>query len=168
VTRPPRDAPPVELALESGSPDETERAGAALGAVVEAGAVIGLVGDLGAGKTLFVQGIARGLGVSGDARVVSPTFTLVNEYRGGRAPLVHADLYRLERRAELEHIGLDELLGGDAVCAVEWSDRFDLLPRDALVVTLTVVGDSQRRLTATAGGATSRALLESWQRALAT
>lgn len=149
------------------SPDETRALGAALGAVVEPGDTIGLIGDLGAGKTLFVQGVAAGLGVPPDHRVVSPTFTLVNDYPGGRAPLHHADLYRLDSAAELAHIGLDEMIGGDGVVAVEWCDRFDLLPRDALLIRFTVVDDHRRELHATAGGKRSQRLLAAWQSRLA-
>jgi tRNA threonylcarbamoyladenosine biosynthesis protein TsaE len=147
----------------SSSPEETERAGAALGRCVEAGDVIGLIGDLGAGKTLLVQGIARGLGVPPDIRVTSPTFTIVNEYHGGRLILYHADLYRIERFRELEEIGLDEICRrGEGVVCVEWSDRFDVLGRDVLHIGLRVRGDQERRLEFQGTGARSRALADRW------
>jgi tRNA threonylcarbamoyladenosine biosynthesis protein TsaE len=120
----------------------TRAAGAALGAVLAPGDAIGLCGDLGAGKTTFVQGLAAGLGVV--APVVSPTFSLVNEVRGGRVLLVHADLYRIERARELDELGLDEALRG-GVCAVviEWADRFEVLPPDALWIELRHDGDAR-------------------------
>ncbi len=150
------------------SPEATEAAGAALGAVVRAGDLIGLVGDLGAGKTLLVQGMARGLGVPPAVRVTSPTFTLVNEYRGGSVPLCHADLYRIEKERELDELGLDELCRlGRYVVVVEWSDRFPVLPRDHLSIRLEVVGDHERRVTVAGRGARSAELLVAWQAALA-
>jgi tRNA threonylcarbamoyladenosine biosynthesis protein TsaE len=148
------------------TPEDTARAGEALGRVVEPGTVIALVGDLGAGKTLFVQGLARGLIVPANVRVVSPTFTLINEYRGGRLPVFHADLYRLEREDELDQIGLDEILRGDGVVAVEWADRFDVLPADSLRVEIAVAGDTERAIAASAGGPASRAVLSAWTGAI--
>ncbi len=144
------------------TPDQTADAGAALGAVARSGTVIGLVGDLGAGKTLFVQGLARGIGVPAQTRVVSPTFTLINVYEGGRLPLHHADLYRLEREVELDDIGLDEVMRGDGVVAIEWADRFDVLPVDALRVRIRVDSDTDRTIEAAAGGPDSEAVLSAW------
>lgn len=148
------------------TPDQTADAGAALGAVVRPGTVIGLVGDLGAGKTLFVQGLARGIGVPGQTRVVSPTFALINVYPGGRLPLHHADLYRLEREVELDEIGLDEVMRGDGVVAVEWADRFDVLPADALHVSIRVDSETERTIEAAASGPASEAVLAAWKVAL--
>jgi len=145
------------------TPDQTAAAGEALGSVAVAGTVIGLVGDLGAGKTLFVQGLARGIGVPAQTRVVSPTFTLINVYLGGRLPLHHADLYRLEREVELDEIGLDEVMRGDGVVAVEWADRFDVLPSDALRVNIRVDSDTERTIEASSGGPDSEAVLAAWR-----
>jgi tRNA threonylcarbamoyladenosine biosynthesis protein TsaE len=103
---------------------ETVAAGRDLARDLSAGSVVLLSGDLGAGKTAFVRGLAEGLGVD-PAEVSSPTFTLVQEYRGGRLPLVHADLYRLNDPREIDDLGLEEL-GAEAVLAIEWADR---LPR---------------------------------------
>jgi len=131
--------------------------------VIEPGTVVGLVGDLGAGKTLFVQGLARGLAVPREVAVVSPTFTLIHEHDGGRVPLVHADLYRLEHARELDAIGLDELMRGDGVVAIEWADRFDVLPADALRVRITVLSATDRQLEADARGPTATRVLAAWR-----
>jgi tRNA threonylcarbamoyladenosine biosynthesis protein TsaE len=100
---------------------ETEALGERLGRVVEHGAVLAVSGDLGAGKTQFVRGLARGLGVT--ARVHSPTFTLVNEYGGGRLKLFHLDLYRLETPAQILSAGIEEFLAPDGVAVIEWAER---------------------------------------------
>src|SRR5713101_7068316 len=105
----------------SHSPTETEALGEGWGRAAESGLVIGLCGDLGAGKTQLVKGLARGLGVT--ARVHSPTFTLVNEYRGGRLPLFHLDLYRLETRTQLLAAGLEDYLQPEGVTVIEWAER---------------------------------------------
>ncbi len=103
------------------SPEETEALGAALVERLEAGAVVAFTGDLGAGKTAFVRGMARGLGIPG--RVTSPTFTIVNEYEGGRLPLFHFDMYRLGSEEELFDIGWEDYLRRGGICAVEWSEH---------------------------------------------
>jgi tRNA threonylcarbamoyladenosine biosynthesis protein TsaE len=144
------------------SPDATQRAARALAFHLEPGDAIGLVGDLGAGKTCFVQGLARGLGVPDSVRVTSPTFTLINEHRGGRLPLFHVDLYRIDRAAELEHIGLDDLFAAPAVVAVEWCDRFPVLPADHLRIELRAVAENQRALDADGRGARGEALARAW------
>jgi tRNA threonylcarbamoyladenosine biosynthesis protein TsaE len=153
----------LSVRLHTSSPAATAAAGEALGRAAAPGLVIGLCGDLGAGKTLFVQGLARGLGVPAHVRVVSPTFTLLNEYRGGRLLLHHADLYRLERADELDEIGLDEVMRGDGVVAVEWADRFDVLPGDALTIRLSIASDRERTIEAAAGGPTAAAALAAWR-----
>jgi tRNA threonylcarbamoyladenosine biosynthesis protein TsaE len=150
--------------LDLDSPDATLAAGERLGRAVAAGDLIGMIGDLGAGKTLLVQGIARGLAVPAEARVTSPTFTLVNEYRGGRLALAHADLYRIEKARELEEIGLDEIgRRGAGLLVVEWSDRFPVLGADRLDIRMEVTGPQSRVLTATATGPRGAALLARWQ-----
>ena len=103
------------------SEGETEAVGEALARTLEPGAVIAFTGDLGAGKTAFTRGLARGLGLTG--RVTSPTFTIVNEYEGGRLPLFHFDMYRLESSDELFDIGWEDYLRRGGVCAVEWSEK---------------------------------------------
>lgn len=139
----------------------TAAAGEALGQLVAGGDCIALVGELGAGKTSFTRGLAIGAGVDPDD-VASPTFALVNEYRG-RIAVAHADLYRLERERELDEIGWDDFaLRKDAVVVIEWADRFaHRLPADHLRVTLRYDGDG-RVLEAAATGPRAAALLESW------
>jgi tRNA threonylcarbamoyladenosine biosynthesis protein TsaE len=113
----------------SQSADETIAFGHSLAGSLRRGDVLALCGDLGAGKTHFVKGLAAGLG-AGDV-VTSPTFTLIHEYIGGRLPLYHFDFYRLESEAEALRIGLDEYLDGDGVCAIEWAERFQaVLPEN--------------------------------------
>ena len=149
------------------SPDDTERAGAALARCLRPGDLVGLVGDLGAGKTLLVQSLARGLAVPPEVRVTSPTFTLVNEYHGGTMPLYHADLYRIEERAELDQVGLDDLCRrGDGVVCVEWCDRFPVLGRDYLEIRIEILGESERQLSAMGHGPRGRALAADWAGAL--
>ena len=121
---------------------ETVLAGRDIGSTLQAGDVVLLSGDLGAGKTAFARGIAEGLGIAG-GEVSSPTFTIIQEYRGGRLALFHADLYRLEDRREIDDLGLDEI-AGDGVLVVEWPERLPRRPRGAIHVTLTL-GDGDLR-----------------------
>ena len=115
---------------------ETEALGARLAAVLSPGAVVAYRGGLGMGKTAFTRGLARGLGYPG--RVTSPTFTIVNEYEGGRLPLFHFDMYRLADADDLFDIGWEDYLDRGGVCAVEWSEQVaDALPDDTIYVTLT-------------------------------
>lgn len=111
---------------------ETEEIGETLGQTLPAGTVIAFTGDLGAGKTAFTRGLARGLGI--EDRITSPTFTIVNEYEGGRLPLFHFDMYRLESSDELFDIGWEDYLRRGGVCAVEWSEKVS----DALTEALRV------------------------------
>ena len=123
-------------AYVTNSPEETEELGRRLGEAAEPGMVIAFTGDLGAGKTAFTRGLARGLGIRD--RVTSPTFTIVNEYEGGRLPLFHFDMYRLASADELFDIGWEDYLDRGGVCAVEWSEQVaDALPDDTIYVTLT-------------------------------
>jgi tRNA threonylcarbamoyladenosine biosynthesis protein TsaE len=116
-----------------------------LAATLRGGEVLGLTGDLGSGKTHLVKGLAAGLGHTG--QVTSPTFTLVHEYAGGRLPLHHFDLYRLEDPSELLQIGLDDYLASRGVLALEWAEKFrDLLPRTTLWLTLAHGPDDTRSI----------------------
>lgn len=124
---------------------ETEAVGEQLAGTLAAGDVILLHGQLGAGKTAFVRGLARGLGTDPDG-VSSPTFTLIQEYRGGTMPLFHVDLYRLEPR-EVDDLGLDELISGQAIVAIEWAERWPARPSQAIEVTLEHEGEDRRRIT---------------------
>ena len=127
------------------SPEETEALGARLARALEPGAVVAFTGDLGAGKTAFVRGLARGLGIRD--RVTSPTFTIVNEYEGGRLPLFHFDLYRLGSADELFDIGWEDYLARGGVCAVEWSERMEeLLEPGTIRVDLRRGEDEDRRV----------------------
>jgi tRNA threonylcarbamoyladenosine biosynthesis protein TsaE len=127
----------------SQSEEETEALGRALAARLEPGDVVLLSGNLGSGKTTFVRGMAEGIGVA-SREVSSPTFTLVHEYRGGRVPLFHADLYRLERVA-LDELGLEELRG-EGVLVIEWPDRLDYKVQAATTVRLHWVSETARRI----------------------
>ena len=130
----------------SNSPAETEDLGAALAERLKPGTVVAFSGDLGAGKTAFVRGMARGLGIS--ERVTSPTFTIVNEYEGGRLPLFHFDMYRLGSSDELFDIGWEDYLARGGVCAVEWSENVDdALEEDAVRVDIRRGdGEMQRKI----------------------
>ena len=129
----------------SHSESETRAIAAALAPTLMPGSVILLSGDLGAGKTAFVRGLAAGLGLDPD-EVTSPTFTIVHEYRGGRLPLIHVDLYRLDR-AELDDIGLDQDLAEEGVTAVEWSERLARGITDAVAVRIADEVGDQRSIT---------------------
>ncbi len=149
----------VQWSAPCPSPEATERFGYALGACVRAGDMIGLIGELGAGKTLLVRAMAGGLGVPTTVRVTSPTFTIINEYRGGALTLFHADLYRIESAGELDEIGLDEICRrGEGVVAVEWSDRVAALPEDHLELRIEITGDSARALHVVGHGVRSQEL----------
>jgi len=121
---------------------ETEALGARLANALDGGQVVAFTGDLGAGKTAFVSGMARSLGV--EERVTSPTFTIVNEYEGGRLPLFHFDMYRLGSADELFHIGWEDYLDRGGVCAVEWSELAEgALPDGTVQVTLERCGECE-------------------------
>lgn len=139
----------MRLVLRSRAAGDTRAIGAELAVFLEGGDVIALTGELGAGKTTFTQGVARGLGF--DGAVVSPTFTLVREYRGGRLPVIHADVYRLDRVQDVLDLGLDEI-AEDGVLLVEWGDAVEgLLPPAHLIVELTVPGDGEERAVGVVG-----------------
>ena len=134
---------PAALDVISRAPDETRKVGAALAELLVPGDVVSLTGDLGAGKTAFVQGAARALGVQ--EPVTSPTFVLVRQYRGD-VPVHHVDVYRLDRVQEVLDLGFEDLLDPSGVVFVEWGDAIDaLLPNDFLRVEITT-GDDARRL----------------------
>ena len=129
---------------QSNSEADTRAIAGALAPTLTPGAVVLLSGDLGAGKTAFVRGLAEGLGLDPD-EVTSPTFTLVHEYRGGRLPLIHVDLYRLDR-AELDEVGLDQDLAAKGVTAVEWAERLTRPISEALIVKIIDQGEDLRSI----------------------
>ncbi|MEP7310089.1 MAG: tRNA (adenosine(37)-N6)-threonylcarbamoyltransferase complex ATPase subunit type 1 TsaE [Acidobacteriota bacterium] len=127
------------------SEDETARVGFELAPLLPSASVLLLFGDLGAGKTAFVRGMAEALGIDRD-QVSSPTFTLVQEYRGGRLPLFHADLYRLDDPREIDDLGLDEIAAA-GVLAIEWAEKMPRPPDNAIRVSLEHTGDNERTIT---------------------
>jgi tRNA threonylcarbamoyladenosine biosynthesis protein TsaE len=135
----------VWASVSTSSAGETREVGEAIASTLGPGDTVILTGELGAGKTTFVQGVARGLGI--EEQVSSPTFTLVKEYRG-ILDLAHVDVYRLERVQDVVDLGLEELAGGRGVCLVEWGDAIEeLLPEDRLRVELTTAGPEEDRRT---------------------
>lgn len=131
------------------SPEQTEALGERLGERLHGGEVIAFRGELGAGKTAFTRGLARGLGIS--VRVTSPTYTIVNEYGGGRLPLFHFDMYRLHDADDLFDIGWEDYLERGGVCAVEWSENVAEAMDGAITVTLEKCADDTRRITVEGG-----------------
>lgn len=151
--------PLSRLAYTSCSEDATLALAEALGGALHGGDAVGLAGDLGAGKTAFVRGLALGCGTDPGVPVCSPTFTLANIYPG-RVTLYHLDLYRLSDPDELEAIGFRDYADGSGVVAVEWFDRFpEVLGPDALVLRLTLVDENRRTIVLEASGPRGRALL---------
>jgi tRNA threonylcarbamoyladenosine biosynthesis protein TsaE len=128
----------------SNSPSETEAVGAALAKILTPGTVLAYRGDLGAGKTAFTRGLARGLGVK--ESVTSPTYTIVNEYLSGSMPLFHFDMYRLGSEDELFDIGWEDYLERGGVCAVEWSENVWGAMEDAVIVTISRLSEDTRRI----------------------
>lgn len=134
----------VTQRFESRSPEETRRIGEALGIVLGPRDVVACVGELGAGKTCFLQGVARGLGVAEPA--TSPTFVLINQYQG-RCPVYHVDAYRTESLTEILDLGVEEILWGDGVTIIEWGEKLlPLLPARSIVVRIEGLGEEPREI----------------------
>ena len=131
------------------SPGETEKIGAALGKILPSGTILAYEGDLGAGKTAFTRGLARGLGFADT--VTSPTYTIVNEYLGGRLPLFHFDMYRLRSSDDLFDIGWEDYLDRHGICAVEWSENVADAMADAIRIRIEKTGDESRKITIEGG-----------------
>ena len=131
------------------SPEETEKLGERLAKCLKPGTVLAYRGDLGAGKTAFTRGLARGLGYT--EAVTSPTYTIVNEYLGGRLPLFHFDMYRLTSSDDLWDIGWEDYLDRGGVCAVEWSENVPEAMEGALEVSIEKTGEDSRKITITGG-----------------
>ena len=134
--------------IETNRPEETFALGENIGKRARAGEIYTLTGDLGAGKTVLAKGVAAGLGI--DEHVSSPTFTILQEYRGGRLPLYHFDVYRIEDPEEMFEVGLADYLHGEGVCLIEWAEQIaELLPAETIDIVLTrdpSRGDDYRRI----------------------
>jgi tRNA threonylcarbamoyladenosine biosynthesis protein TsaE len=151
---------PTQMQWTTGSAAETQLLAEKIGLSANAGMVVALVGELGSGKTAFVQGLARGLQVPDNYRITSPTFTIINEYPG-RCRLIHVDLYRIETGGDLQELGLIELLHSDGVTAVEWAERLQQdLPDEHLFIELKIIDDETRQILIRASGSESKRLLQ--------
>ena len=137
------------MTFQTNSPKETEVLGAALAKFLPPGTILAYRGDLGAGKTAFTRGLARGLGCTD--LVTSPTYTIVNEYLGGRLPLFHFDMYRLASSDDLWDIGWEDYLERGGICAVEWSENVADAMEDAIFITIEKLGEESRRITVEGG-----------------
>ena len=137
------------MELITHSPAETEAVGAALGRILPPGTVIAYRGDLGAGKTAFTRGLAKGLGCTD--MVTSPTYTIVNEYLSGKLPLFHFDMYRLHSADDLWDIGWEDYLERGGICAVEWSENVREAMENAITVRIEKLGEDTRRITIEGG-----------------
>lgn len=157
----------VHRSFTSESPEQTRALGEILGELLEAGDFVGLIGELGAGKTELARGVAEGAGVPAD-EVASPTFAIVYTYQG-RLPIHHADLYRLADEDELYATGFFDLFGGDGAVLVEWLDRIPSAApeHERLILTLTEEAEDRRRIDASAKGGRHLGLLERWAEAIA-
>lgn len=141
----------IRLTLVSGDPSETFRIGKLIGETLGEGAIVALIGELGAGKTSLTQGIARGLGIEEGYQITSPTFTLINEYPG-RLHLVHLDVYRLSGPADLFDLGYEEYLSGENVLVIEWAERIqDVLPDKTIFIMMTYLDQDRRRMEISGG-----------------
>ena len=141
----------AQRSFTTNSPEETEALGRELAGGLKPGDVVALTGELGSGKTCFVQGLAKGLGITGYTK--SPSFTIVNVYkggkggRGGRLPLYHIDLFRIGGGGELDGLGLEEYIYGEGVSVIEWADRaIEILPERAIVVRFSYKGETERSI----------------------
>jgi tRNA threonylcarbamoyladenosine biosynthesis protein TsaE len=130
--------------------EATERLGCRLASLFRVGDVIALYGELGAGKTCLVRGLAKGLGME-KGQVSSPSFSLINEYPG-TIPVFHMDCYRLEREEEIRELGLEEYFDGPGITIIEWAERIRNLPEDRLDISITILDESRRRIRITAVG----------------
>ncbi len=134
------------------SAEETKTLGRTIGKNIQPGTVLALSGDLGSGKTVFVQGLGAGLNVPEDYYITSPTYTLINEYPG-RIKLLHVDLYRIDNPEEMEDMGLDDVFGNNAVAAIEWADRLkDDLSKDHIKIQFEIHGTESRKIKFSAYG----------------
>ena len=141
----------AELALSSGSAEDTLEIGRLIGTELCEGDVVALMGELGAGKTCLTGGIAKGIGVSKNYYITSPTFTIINEYPG-ELPLYHFDVYRLSTSNDLKDLGYEDYFRGEGVTVIEWAERIrDVLPKDAFIISLEHGGETLRGITISGG-----------------
>ena len=142
---------------------ETIRIGKKIGSLLLPGDVIALVGELGTGKTQFIKGLAAGVGVENTKYISSPSFTLINEYRG-KTPFYHIDLYRLKAEKEAEELGLEEYLGGEGIVAIEWADKIpSLLPKELLWIYIRYTGKQTRSVEIVGKGRRYEAIVEGFK-----
>ena len=148
--------------IESRTAGQTRRVGRLLGRYLDPGSLIALSGDLGTGKTEFIKGLAKGLGVQAGCHVSSPSFVLINEYPG-RIPLYHIDLYRLSGGSDVEEMGLEEYVYGQGVTAIEWAEKAaPLIPSQRFWIDIRWMGPTRRRLTIKASGKRNEQVLETF------
>lgn len=149
------------MRLITNSAQETIKLGEQLGRHLKVGDVLGLIGELGSGKTTLVKGIAQGIGVKEKEQVASPSFVLIKEYPG-RVPLFHFDLYRLNNLEDIEHLGVEEYLFNQGVCVIEWAEKMKMLLPDYLQINLSVKGENKRELKFLAHEKRYEVLLRRW------
>jgi tRNA threonylcarbamoyladenosine biosynthesis protein TsaE len=153
-----------EYQITTLSVDETRKLGKTIGAMLTAGTILALTGDLGSGKTCFVQGLARGLEVPDNYYITSPSYTLINEYPG-RVPLFHVDLYRIANPVDIEDIGLYEILDDDGVVAIEWADRMGKdLPPNHVSLQFEIIDDKTRKISIIPKGIKAVEEFRKWNR----
>jgi tRNA threonylcarbamoyladenosine biosynthesis protein TsaE len=153
----------METTFTSRSHHDTIRLGRVLGEALEAGCVVGLIGDLGAGKTCFVKGIAYGINRVPEHDVTSPTFTILQEYEGN-VPLYHFDAYRLAGAEDLATVGFEDYIGGEGVSVIEWADRIqETLPNECLLIHIKFVNENQRRFICRASGKLHAGVLDKFR-----
>jgi tRNA threonylcarbamoyladenosine biosynthesis protein TsaE len=154
----------MPMPVVSHSTADTRSVGEHLGRLLDAGDIVCLYGELGSGKTVLCQGLAKGLGVTSERAVRSPSFVLIHRYQG-RVPVYHVDLYRLDGATDIADIGLRELLGGDGVAVIEWADKLDAsAPPERLDIILEHQTEETRVITMHPQGARYRQLVGRWQR----
>jgi tRNA threonylcarbamoyladenosine biosynthesis protein TsaE len=134
------------VVFQTRSTSETIRVGKRIGRLLKSGDIVALVGELGAGKTQFIKGLAAGVGIGNPTYISSPSFTLINEYPG-KIPFYHVDLFRLEREKEAEELGLEDYLQGGGITAIEWADKIpSLLPKEMLFIHIAYTGKNTRSI----------------------
>jgi len=154
----------ANFTIQSGSDEQTLKLGRIIGSLLKEGDVVGLMGELGSGKTRFTKGIAKGLGIPPTVVVTSPSFALVNEYQG-EVTLYHMDIYRLESQSEFYSAGLEEYLYGNGVAVMEWADRWpEVLPDYSIRIRLEIVDDHRRNITFSGSHPRAEEIIESFMK----